>query len=56
MAADLSAVWSIEPGDAFLVKGSQGLRMERVSVALLSPDLDPTDVLPRQTEAWKAIN
>lgn len=56
VAADLSAVWSIEPGDAFLVKGSQGLRMERVSVALLSPDLDPTDVLPRQTEAWKAIN
>ena len=55
VAADLGAVWTPAAGDAFLVKGSQGLRMERVSAALLSPDLDPADVLPRQTEAWKAI-
>ena len=55
VAADLDAVWSPRAGDAALVKGSQGLRMERVSEALLAPDLDPADVLPRQTEAWKAI-
>ncbi|MEL6616573.1 MAG: UDP-N-acetylmuramoyl-tripeptide--D-alanyl-D-alanine ligase, partial [Bacteroidota bacterium] len=42
-------------GDAVLVKGSQGARMERVSEAVLSPEADAAEVLPRQTEAWKAI-
>ena len=42
-------------GDAVLVKGSQGARMERVSEAVLAPEADAAAVLPRQTEAWKAI-
>jgi UDP-N-acetylmuramyl pentapeptide synthase len=43
------------PGDAFLVKGSQGRRMERISEVLLHPDVDPSDVLPRQSKSWKQI-
>ncbi len=45
----------VQAGEAALVKGSQGTRMERVSQALLSPEVDPADVLPRQTSQWKAI-
>ena len=45
----------VKAGEVTLVKGSQGTRMERVSEALLAPDLDPADVLPRQTPQWKAI-
>ena len=43
-----------QPGDVLLVKGSQGVRMERVSEVLLAPDLDPAGHLPRQSPAWKA--
>ncbi len=48
-------VYTPQPGDAILVKGSQGMRMERISEALLHPDLDPEHVLPRQSESWKQI-
>ncbi|MDT0630275.1 UDP-N-acetylmuramoyl-tripeptide--D-alanyl-D-alanine ligase [Rubrivirga sp. S365] len=40
-------------GDAVLVKGSQGARMERVAAALLDPDVDPADVLARQSVSWQ---
>ena len=55
LADRVGDVLEVGEGDAVLVKGSQGARMERVSRALLSPDLDPADVLPRQSPQWKAI-
>jgi UDP-N-acetylmuramoyl-tripeptide--D-alanyl-D-alanine ligase len=39
--------------DAILVKGSQGIRMERISEALLDPSVDPSSVLVRQETSWK---
>lgn len=55
LAASLREGRPFEPSgaDAILVKGSQGVRMERVSEALLHPDLDPREVLPRQSESWR---
>jgi UDP-N-acetylmuramoyl-tripeptide--D-alanyl-D-alanine ligase len=42
----------ISSGDLYFVKGSQGIRMERISKFILAEHLDPKGVLPRQTEEW----
>jgi len=45
----------VRPGDLILVKGSQGMRMEKISEALLSPGIDATQVLPRQSKSWQLV-
>jgi UDP-N-acetylmuramoyl-tripeptide--D-alanyl-D-alanine ligase len=42
-------------GDLILVKGSEGMRMERVTEHLLAPEVDRARELPRQDVAWKQI-
>jgi UDP-N-acetylmuramoyl-tripeptide--D-alanyl-D-alanine ligase len=43
----------IAKGDTVLVKGSQGMRMERISYALLSDKTKAPSVLVRQEREWK---
>ncbi len=43
----------VEKNDLILVKGSQGMRMERAVEAILDPRLDKTKFLVRQDKEWK---
>lgn len=54
-ALDADATLRPRPGDVALVKGSQGVRMERISRMLLSEDIAPEAVLPRQAGSWRRI-
>jgi UDP-N-acetylmuramyl pentapeptide synthase len=42
----------ITPESVILVKGSQGVRMERISKALLADPMKAAVLLPRQSAAW----
>jgi UDP-N-acetylmuramoyl-tripeptide--D-alanyl-D-alanine ligase len=44
-----------QAGDLILIKGSEGMRMERVTEHLLAPEVDRAQELPRQDVAWKQI-
>jgi UDP-N-acetylmuramoyl-tripeptide--D-alanyl-D-alanine ligase len=43
----------IETGDIILVKGSQGMRMEKVTEALMAHQEKSGELLCRQSEDWK---
>lgn len=43
----------MKEGDCFLIKGSQGMRMEKVVEGLLSDELEAASVLCRQDGSWK---
>src|SRR5258708_2755796 len=44
-----------QPGDLILIKGSEGMRMERLTEQLIAPEVDRERELPRQDVAWKQI-
>ena len=50
-AADV-AVQVMQPGDAVLIKGSQGMRMEMVTARIISPEVDVSRALCRQNNTW----
>lgn len=43
----------LKPGDVVLVKGSQGIRTELIVEEILGEDVDPEEVLARQSRKWK---
>lgn len=47
-------VFNLSSADVVLVKGSQGLRMERVAEVVLDTSCNPVEVLVRQEAAWKS--
>ncbi len=44
-----------QPGDLILLKGSEGMRLERLTEHLVAPEVDRARELPRQEAAWKQI-
>jgi UDP-N-acetylmuramoyl-tripeptide--D-alanyl-D-alanine ligase len=44
-----------QPGDLILIKGSEGMRMERLTEQLIAPEVDRERELPRQDVSWKQI-
>ncbi|MFA7193895.1 MAG: UDP-N-acetylmuramoyl-tripeptide--D-alanyl-D-alanine ligase [Candidatus Paceibacterota bacterium] len=44
---------NLKPSTVVLVKGSQGIRLEKVVEDLISEDLNKTDLLVRQEKDWK---
>lgn len=45
----------IEPGDLILIKGSQGMRMEKVVEEIMVEPQKSDELLCRQSEVWKSI-
>lgn len=45
----------IQAGDVILVKGSQGMRMEKISLALAEDKKEAASHLPRQSLRWRQI-
>lgn len=54
VVARMGELYQPKAGDCVLVKGSAGMRMERIVKSLLHPNVDAKDVLVRQEANWDA--